>query len=164
MFMAGAMLSRTSVRCPRIAVRRLGPEGVGTILTALGQRWAADALVPLATEIGRLGGRFMLDVDIGATERGHAGLEIHVGRYWTEGSAEGWAALLDALVALGLAERERVDAAIMLPGCKGPGGPVFGISHVKVAAEAAGLRAAKLYLGVDRAHAAVQARLAETAA
>ena len=73
----------------------------------------------------------MLDVDVGAPEQGHAGLEIHVGRYWTEGSAEGLAPLLDALVALGLAERERAEAAITLPGCKGPGGPVFGISHVR---------------------------------
>ena len=106
----------------------------------------------------------MLDVDVGAPEQGHAGLEIHVGRYWTEGSAEGWAPLLEALVALGLAERERAEAAITLPGCKGPGGPVFGISHVKIGADAAGLRSAKLYLGVDRAHAAVKTRLAEPVA
>jgi hypothetical protein len=162
MFAAGAMLSRATVPCPRVAVRRLGPDGVGTILTTLGQRWAADALVPLAAELGRLDARFMLDVDVGAPEQGHAGLEIHVGRYWTEGSAEGWAPLLEALVALGLAERERAEAAITLPGCEGPDGPVFGISHVKVGAGAAGLRPAKLYLGVDRAHAAIRTPPVET--
>jgi hypothetical protein len=32
---------------------------------------------------------------------------------------------------------------------------VFGISHVKVSADGAGLRPAKLYLGVARAHAAL---------
>ena len=164
MFSAGAMLSRASVRRPRVAVRRLGPDGVDTVLTTLGQRWAADALVPLAAKIRRLDARFMLDVDVGAPEQGHAGLEIHVGRYWTEGSAEGWAPLLEALVALGLAERERAEAAITLPGCKGPGGPVFGISHVKIGADAAGLHSAKLYLGVDRAHAAIKPRLAEPVA
>jgi hypothetical protein len=164
MFVAGAMLSRASVRCPRVAVRRLGPDGVGAILTTLGQRWAADALVPLAAELGRLDARFMLDVDLGAVEQCHAGLEIHVGRYWTEGSTEGWAPLLEALVALGLAEGDRAEAAITLPGRKGPGGPVFGISHVKVGADAAGLRPAKLYLGVDRAHAVVHTRLAEPVA
>lgn len=164
MFIAGAMLSRDSFRSPRVAIRRLHPDGVGKILTALGQAWAADALVPLAAEIDRLGARFILDVDVGALEHGHAGLEIQVGRFWTEGSAEGWPRLLEALVGLGLAERERAEAAVTLPGCKEPGGPLFGISHVKIGADAAGLRAAKLYLGVERAHTAVKTRVAESVA
>ena len=71
---------------------------------------------PAGRQDRRLDAHFMLDVDVGAPEQGHAGLEIHVGRYWTEGSAEGWAPLLDALVALGLADRERAEAAITLPG------------------------------------------------
>jgi hypothetical protein len=69
-----------------------------------------------------------------------------------------------ALVALGLADEERAEAAITLPGCEGPGGPVFGISHVKIGADAAGLRPAKLYLGVDRAYAAIRTPPVETPA
>ncbi len=164
MFVAGAMLSRASVRCPRVAVRRLGPDGVGTVLTTLGQRWAADALVPLAAELAPLGAHFMLDLDVGAPERGHAGLEIHGGRYWTEGSSEGWAPLLEALVAADLADRDRAEAALSLPGSQGPGGPVFGLSHVKIGADAAGLRPAKLYLGVDRAYMAIRTPPVETVA
>jgi len=167
MFIAGAMLSRESVRCPRVAIRRLHPDAVSVmsaILTSLGLRSAADSLVPLAAELARPGARFILDVDVGAPEQGHAGLEIHVQRHWTEGSSEGWAPLLEALVALGLADRPRAEAAVTLPGCKGPGGPLFGISHVKIGADGAGLRPAKLYLGVERAHVAMQNRRAEAVA
>jgi hypothetical protein len=152
-FAAGAMLSRASVRAPRIAVRRLRPEGICALLAALGRHDAAEELVPLATELGGLGARLVLDVDLGASAPALAGLEAHAGRYWTEGSTEGWAPVLDALVARGLAEREPAEAVMGLPGPRGPGGSVFGISHVKVSADAAGLRPAKIYLGVERAHA-----------
>ena len=56
--------------------------------------------------------------------------------------------MLEALVAHGLAEPDRAHAAAGLPGPRGAGGPRFGISHVKVGADAAGLRPAKLYLGI----------------
>ena len=99
----------------------------------------------------------MLDLDVGASAPAFAGLEVHTGSYWSEGRSEGWAPVLDVLVAWGLAERDRAEAAIGLPGSRGPDGPLFGISHAKVGADAAGLRPAKLYLGIDRAHAAVRA-------
>jgi hypothetical protein len=162
-FAAGAMLSRASVRSPLIAVRRLHPDGIRVSLAALGRPEAAEDLVPLAAELGRLGARFVLDIDLDASARSPVGVEAHAGRYWSEGTCEGWAPVLDALVARGLAERERAEAAIGLPGSRGPGGPVLGISHVKVSADAAGLRPAKLYLGVHRAHAAVGAERAAPA-
>jgi hypothetical protein len=154
-FAAGAMLSRASARAPRIAVRRLRPEGIDALLAALGRHDAAEELVPVAAELGSLGARLVLDLDLGSSAPALAGLEAHAGRYWTEGSSEGWAPVLEALVARGLAEREPAEAAIGLPGPRGPDGPVFGISHVKVSADGAGLRPAKLYLGVARAHAAL---------
>ena len=167
MFSAGAMLSRASVRRPRVAVRRLGPDGVDTVLTTLGQRWAADALVPLAAKIRRLDARFMLDVDVGAPEQGHAGLEIHVGRYWTRGSSEGWAPLLEALVAADLADRDRAErAALRSAGGRGRTrrAGVSGLSHVKIRSRRKEAPPAKLYLGVDRAYMAIRTPPVETVA
>ncbi|MBD0348888.1 MAG: hypothetical protein ICV59_07030 [Thermoleophilia bacterium] len=166
-FAAGAMLSRASVRSPRIAVRRLRPEGIATLLTVLGRRRAAAALVPLARELRDLGARFILDLDVGAAASRCVGLEVHAGSYWTEGSADGWAPVLDVLVARGLAERDRATATATLPRPRRPRRPALGISHVKVTADAARLLPAKLYVGVDGAHEAVvawsQARGSEAA-
>ncbi|MBD0282212.1 MAG: hypothetical protein ICV69_08475 [Thermoleophilaceae bacterium] len=156
-FAAGAMLSRASVGSPRIAVRRLRPEGIGTLLTALDRRRTAEVLVPLAQELGDLGARFILDLDIGPAGTGCVGLEVHAGRYWTEGSADGWAPVLDVLAQRGLAERGRASAAATLPMPRRPRRPAVGISHVKVAADAARRLPAKLYLGVDGAHEALAA-------
>ena len=157
MFIAGTMLSRDSFRCPRVAVRRLRPEGVATVLSVMDQSEVAEQLLPLAAELDSLGARLMLDLDVGASAPAFAGLEVHHTRsYWSEGRSDGWAPALDVLVAWGLAERDRADAAIGLPGSRGPDGPLFGISHAKVGADAAGLRPAKLYLGIDRVHAAVE--------
>ena len=156
MFIAGNMLSRDSVRSPRVAVRRLRPEGIATVLSAMDRSEVAERLVPLAAELDDYGARFMLDLDVGDSAPAFAGLEIHTRSYWSEGRSEGWAPVLDVLVARGLAERDRAEAAVGLPGSRGPDGPLFGISHVKVGADAAGLRPAKLYLGIDRAHAAVE--------
>jgi hypothetical protein len=162
MFIAGAMLSRSSVRSPRVAVRRLRPCGVAAVLGALGKPEAAERLVPLAEELTGAGARLMLDLDLGVSAPALAGLEVHAGRYWTEGSPEGWAPVLDVLVERGLAEPERATAAIGLPGSRWPGGPVFGISHAKVGADASGARPAKLYLGIVGAHTAVEPRAERT--
>jgi hypothetical protein len=157
MFIAGTMLSRDSVRSPRVAVRRLRPEGVATVLSVMDRSEVAEQLLPLAAELDSVGARLMLDLDVGASAPAFAGLEVHHTRsYWDEGRSEGWAPALDVLVAWGLAERDRVEAAIGLPGSRGPDGPLYGISHAKVGADAAGLRPAKLYLGIDRAHAAMR--------
>jgi len=156
MFIAGTMLSRDSVRSPRVAVRRLRPEGVATVLSVMDRSEVAEQLLPLAAELDGAGTRFMLDLDLGDSAPAFAGLEIHTESYWAEGRAEGWARALEVLVAWGLAERDRAEAAIGLPGSRGPDGPLYGISHAKVGADAAGLRPAKLYLGIDRAHAAVE--------
>jgi len=157
MFIAGTMISRDSVRSPRVAVRRLRPEGVATVLSVMDRSEVAEQLLPLAAELDSLGARLMLDLDVGASAPAFAGLEVHHTRsYWSEGRSDGWAPALDVLVAWGLAERDRADAAIGLPGSRGPDGPLFGISHAKVGADAAGLRPAKLYLGIDRVHAAVE--------
>src|SRR6185295_18170638 len=154
---AGTMLSRDSVRSPRVAVRRLRPEGVATVLSVKDRSEVAEQILPLAAELDSLGARLMLDLDVGASAPAFAGLEVHHTRsYWSEGRSDGWAPALDVLVAWGLAERDRADAAIGLPGSRGPDGPLFGISHAKVGADAAGLRPAKLYLGIDRVHAAVE--------
>jgi hypothetical protein len=155
MFIAGSMLSRDSVLSPRVAVRRLRPEGVATILSAMDLPEVAEQLVPLAAELEGAGTRFMLDLDLGDSAPAFAGLEIHTESYWAEGRSEGWARALDVLVAWGLAERERAEAAVGLPGSRGPDEPLYGISHAKVGADAAGPRPAKLYLGIDRAHTAV---------
>ena len=162
MFVAGAMLSRASVRSPRVAVRRLRPSGVAAVLRELGKSAAAERLVPLAEELTRAGARLMLDVDLGASAPALAGLEAHAGSYWTEGGRDGWAPVLEVLVSHGLAEPERATAAAALPGRRWPGGPTFGISHAKVGADASGLRPAKLYLGVIDSHTAVE-RAAELA-
>ena len=157
MFIAGTMLSRDSVRCPRVAVRRLRPEGVATVLSVMDRSEVAEQLLPLAAELDSVGARLMVDLDVGASAPAFAGLEVHHTRsYWSEGRSEGWAPVLDVLVAWGLAEPDRADAAIGLLGSRGPDGPLFGISHAKVGADPAGLRPAKLYLGIDRAHAAVE--------
>ena len=154
MFIAGTMLSRASVRSPRVAVRRLRPEGVAAVLETMGRSAVAEQLLPLAAELAGAGARFMLDLDLGDAAPPVAGLEVHAGRYWTEGRPEGWEPVLEVLVAHGLAEPDRAHAAAGLPGPRGAGGPRFGISHVKVGADAAGLRPAKLYLGIADAHAA----------
>jgi hypothetical protein len=146
-FAAGAMLSRASAAAPRIAVRRLWPSGLERILGALDRAWAAELLAPLARQLEPLGCRFILALDLGADAADLVGLEVHAGRYWTEGRADGWAPVLEALVARGLAEPERAAAALTLPR---PGPPVLGLSHVKVLADPKGLRPAKLYLGADR--------------
>jgi hypothetical protein len=80
---------------------------------------------------------------------------VHAGRYWTEGSADGWAPVLETLVNRGLARSERAEAAASLPRPRRPGQAGLGISHIKVSAEGDGIRPAKLYLGVDGAHEAV---------
>lgn len=147
LFAAGAMLSRPSAAAPRIAVRRLWPSGLERVLAALDREWAAGALAPLARQLQPLGARFILALDVGADASPLVGLEVHAGRYWTEGRADGWAPVLAALVARGLAEPERASAAVALPR---PGPPALGISHVKVIADPKGLRPAKLYLGADR--------------
>ena len=157
-FCAGAMISRATARAPRLVIRRLRPDGIGAVLVALGQGEAAEHLVPVAAELRERGARLALSLDVGAAASAAAGVEAHAGRHWTEGSPEGWAPVLDALVARGLAEPDRAEAATGLPGARGPDGPVFGIGHVKIAADSAGLRPAKLYLGVVRAAAAVAAR------
>ena len=155
-FCAGAMLSRGSVRAPRLMIRRLRPEGIGAVLAALGRPEAAERLVPVAEELQGVGAKLMLAFDVGAHASDVVGVEAHAVRTWSEGSAEGWAPLLDALVGRGLAEPDRAEAALGVPGERGPGGPVLGLSHVKIAADPAGLRpAAKLYLGVDRPSAAI---------
>jgi hypothetical protein len=147
LFAAGAMLSRGSAAAPRVAVRRLWPSGLQRLLAALDRAWAAEGLVPLARQLEPLGARFILALDVGAEASPLVGLEVHAGRYWTEGCRDGWSPVLEALRARGLAEPERAAAAATLPR---PGPPTLGISHVKVIADPKGLRPAKLYLGVDR--------------
>jgi hypothetical protein len=148
-FAAAAMLSRPSARSPRVVVRRFRPEALETFLVALDRREAARELGPLARELGRHDARLALVLDLGASAPGVVGLEVRAGRPWPEGSADGWAPVLEALVGAGLAEGNRAEAAASLPGPRRPGAAAVGISHVKVAADGDGLRAAKLYIGVD---------------
>jgi hypothetical protein len=157
-FAAGAMLSRGSVGSPRIVVRRLRPEGIDAILATLGRPEVAEELVPVAAELEPLDARLTLCIDLGSSAPALSGVEAH-GRSWTEGSAEGWAPVFDVLVARGVAVRARAEAAARLPGPMWPDGPVVGISHVKVSADADGLRPAKLYVGIAQAHKVIGARL-----
>ena len=151
-FAAGAMLSRDSALSPRVVVRRLRPEGLAELLDALDRQAAAKALEPLVRELDGLGTHFALNLDLGGKAPRVAGLEVHTGRPWTEGSPEGWPAVLEVLVAYGRADPERAEAAAVLPRGRRPGRPALGISHVKVVADGDDLLPAKVYLGVNGTH------------
>jgi hypothetical protein len=151
-FTAGAMLSRDSAPAPRIVVRRLRADGIARVLESLGRPEPASRLVPLAEELSRVGARFALLLELGGSATDVVGLEVYAGRYWRDGSADGWSPVLETLVAKHLAEMERAEAALLLPRRRRAGTAAIGISHVKVNADRLGTHMAKLYVGIERTH------------
>ena len=117
MFIAGAMLSRASVRCPRVAIRRLAPDGVGTILTTLGQQWAADALVPLAAE-SVVSACASWSTSTSALPSGSCRTRDPRRAVLDGGERRGLGATARGARGAGPRGRERAEAAITLPGCK----------------------------------------------
>lgn len=145
LFAVGAMVSRQAGRSMRVAVRRLDPDGIHRVLTVARFPRQADIVASWAAASPVTDRAIAFEVGPGAESR--VGLELSPDHDWKEARLEGWPALLDFLVARGLALPERAAGA---PALVHPAGdPIWGLAHVKVAADAGGpIPGSKLYVGL----------------
>lgn len=143
-FAVGAMVSRQAGSSMRVAVRRLDPEGIQRVLTGIGRARQADVIAAWADASPSVEHVIAFEVGPGAEAR--VGLELSPEHDWKEARLDGWPELLDFLAGTGLARPERLAA---VPGLvDADGDPVWGLAHVKVAADGAGpIPASKLYVG-----------------
>lgn len=144
-FAVGAMLSRGAGAAMRVAVRRLDGAGIRAVLQAAGRSGQAEALLDCAGALAAA--RRDLHFEIGPGAETRVGLELSPAQDWKQASAQGWPELLQGLIRRGLVTADRVAAVL---GLIDPGGePLWGLAHVKVAADASGLLpVAKLYVGL----------------
>ena len=145
-FAVGAMVSRAAGSSIRVAVRRLGVDGIHAVLRAAGLPREADTLAECARAAPAAKQAVAFEVGPGAERR--AGLELSPPHYWEQALLSGWPELLDHLVALGVADADRAAA---VPGLVDPrGSPRWGLAHVKVSAVGSGLLpVSKLYVGLN---------------
>lgn len=144
-FAVGAMLGRSVGASMRIAVRRLSADGMIAVLRAAGHAAQAEVLRPC---IGSTPARQqVIHFEIGPGAESRVGLELSPAHDWKQARTDGWPALLDDLVARGVAEPSRAAAVTALVDPLGQ--PLWGLAHVKLAADAKGLLPfAKLYVGL----------------
>lgn len=144
-FAVGAMVSRRAGSSMRVAVRRLDPDGIHRVLTVARLPRQADTVAAWAAASPVADRAIAFEVGPGAESR--VGLEVSPDHDWKEARLEGWPALLDFVVTQGLATPER--AAVVTGLADAAGDPIWGLAHVKIAADAAGpLPGSKLYVGL----------------
>lgn len=142
LFAAGVMLSRPTSSAPRIAIRGLRASELQGLLSSLGHRSAGALLTPLATRLAPQLSDLCLALDLGPRGSDAVGMELYAG------DPSGWSGLLEALVASGLADRDRVDAADELRRAGGVNGGSVRLNHVKLTAVADGFAPSKLYVAM----------------
>jgi hypothetical protein len=140
LFAAGVMLSRPTSVAPRIAVRGVRASELAGLLTGSDRRGAGAVLAPLASRLAPHLVDLAVAFDLGARGSDAVGLELYAG------DLVGWSGLLDALVLLGLADRDRADAAGALARAGDLNGASPRLSHVKLTAVQDGLAPTKLYV------------------
>ncbi len=151
-FAVGAMLSRTAGSSMRVAVRRLEPEGMHAVLLAAGLPRQADVIADWARDTCAPQRDLAFEVGPGAEDR--VGLELSPLHDWKLASTDGWPELLHELVRVGVADAHRAAVVTSLVQPDRVPGPLWGLAHVKVAANADGrLPVSKLYVGLLHAEA-----------
>lgn len=144
-FAVGAMVSRDAGTSMRVAVRRVTPDGARSLLRSLGRPAQAEIIADLARRVPAPRHAVAFEVGPGAEQR--VGLEVSPPQDWKTCDPSGWPALLDHLVEHGLAAPDRAGEVLGLIDAAGE--PLWGLAHVKVAADEAGmLPGAKLYVGL----------------
>ncbi len=145
-FAVGAMVSRAAGPAMRIAIRRIDAQGMRAVLCAAGRSRQAETLAEWAATTPA--DKQALHFEIGAGAESRVGLELSPAHDWKQASAQGWPELLDDLVSRGVAEADR--AAVVTDLIDPVGDPLWGLAHVKVAADESGmLPVAKLYVGIQ---------------
>ena len=145
LFAVGAMVSRAAGSAMRIAIRRLDAGSLHTVLRVAGYPRQADCLAEWAATTPA--DKQALHFEIGPGAESRVGLELSPAHDWKQASAQGWPELLDDLVARRVADvhRDAVVTRLIDP----VGNPLWGLAHVKVAADESGmLPMAKLYVGL----------------
>lgn len=129
----------------RIAIRRLEPESIHTVLRAAGYPRQADLLAEWAATTPA--NKQALHFEIGPGAESRVGLELSPAHDWKQARMQGWPELLDHLISRSVADPDR---AAVVTGLIDPvGNPLWGLAHVKVAADESGmLPVAKLYVGL----------------
>lgn len=144
-FAVGAMISRRAGASMRVAVRRLEPTAIHTVLSAAHRPRQAALIAEWVATTAASQTVIAFDVGPGAEDR--VGLELATAHDWQLASDEGWPALLDEVVARGVADVDRVDRVLGLIDAESD--PLWGLAHVKVAADTHGiLPVSKLYVGL----------------
>lgn len=144
-FAVGAMVSRAGGNAIRVAVRRLGVDGLDAVLRAADRPRQAELLAELARTAPAPKQAVSFEVGPGAEQK--VGLELSPLHDWKSARVTGWPELLDDLVARGLADP---DLAAVVPRLVDPDGrPLWGLAHVKVSAGESRLIPAKLYVGLS---------------
>jgi hypothetical protein len=128
LFAAGVMLSRATSSAPRIAIRGVRASELAGLLSGLGRFGAAAQLAPLASRLEPHLVDLAVALDLGPLGSDAVGLELYAG------DPSGWSEMLDALVLLGLADRDRVDAAGELARSGPMNGADVRLNHVKLTA------------------------------
>jgi hypothetical protein len=143
-FALGAMVGRGAGSSIRIAVRRLGPAEITTVLTRAGRGVQADVLADWVADAPA--DRFDIAFEVGPGAETRVGLEMSPAHDWKEAWLDGWPPLLEYLVRREVAQPDR--AAVVPHLVDAQGDPRWGLAHVKVAADVDGLLpASKLYVG-----------------
>ena len=90
----------------------------------------------------------MVAFEVGPGSEKRVGLELSPGLDWKQATAEGWPELLGEMVGGGFAAAERAEC---VPGLIDPhGNPLWGLAHVKIAADHTGMMpGSKLYVGLQ---------------
>ena len=144
-FMVGVMISRGSAASVRLVVRYVTPEQIHELLRAIGRPVQAEVIADYCAHTCAQRQAVAFEIGPGAEPR--VGLELSPPSDWEQASDVGWPELLAETVHNGLAERDR--AAVALGLIEPAGDPLWGLAHVKVAANETGIvPGSKLYVGL----------------
>lgn len=147
-FAVGSMIPRPSGASLRLAIRRLTPAEIRSVLLEAGYPGQAEVLSGIAT--GCPAPSHAIAFDVGPTAAARVGLELSPTTDWQLAQTSGWAELVQFVVGLGVAHPERAERVVDL--IDPTSDPLWGLAHIKVAADADGLLpVAKLYLGLKHA-------------
>jgi hypothetical protein len=144
-FAVGAMISRDAGASMRVAVRRLTADQTHDVLTRCGFPRQAEVLAGWAGPTSARRRAVAFEIGPGAERR--VGLELAPDHDWKQCLLNGWPELLDEIVTAGLADPRR---AALVPGLvDADSDPAWGLAHVKIGADDAGLLpGSKLYVGL----------------
>lgn len=144
-FAVGTMTGRRAGSALRIAIRRLDDNGIYAVLRAAGRLRQADLFAEWTRTV-RAPQRD-LHFEIGPGTEPRVGMEFRPRHNWKQALADGWPELLEDLVTRGVADADR--AAVVAGLIRPDGEPLWGLAHVKVAADESGiLPVSKLYVGL----------------